>query len=59
MAVPVGPRRVTKVRQVATPAALLRQVGLQIGDEVYFEVRDDDRGAIRIVPASRAQVSSR
>lgn len=59
MAAPVGPRRVTKVRQVAIPAALLREAGLEIGDEIYFEISEEDRSVIRIVPAWRVKVEPR
>lgn len=56
MATPVGPRRVTKVRQVAIPATLLRDAGIEIGDEVYFEILGEDPSVIRIVPARRVRV---
>lgn len=58
MAVPVGPRRLTSVRQVAIPAALLAQVGLAIGSEVYFDVPEDDPTFIRIVPAGHVDDGS-
>lgn len=56
MAAPIGPRRLTKVRQVAIPAVLLGKVGLEIGDEVFFDVAMDDPFVIRIVPAARVVV---
>lgn len=59
MSVPVGPRRLTSVRQVAIPAALLARVGLAIGSQVYFEVPEDDPTFIRIVPAAHVSEMSR
>jgi len=44
---------VTSVYQVAVPASLLREVGLDKGSEVYFLVSDAEPNAICIVPASR------
>jgi bifunctional DNA-binding transcriptional regulator/antitoxin component of YhaV-PrlF toxin-antitoxin module len=56
---PIGPRRLTKVRQVAIPAVLLSKVGLSVGAEVYFDVSEDDPRAIRILPADRVEASRR
>lgn len=39
--------------QVAVPASLLREVGLDKGSEVYFLVSEAEPGAICIVPAER------
>ena len=57
MAVPVGPRRLTSVRQVAIPAALLAQVGLAVGSNVYFDVPEEDPTFIRLVPADRVNIT--
>ncbi|CAN5419515.1 hypothetical protein BH10PLA2_BH10PLA2_26650 [soil metagenome] len=46
-----GPRTLTKFRQVCVPLALLREVGLDSGDDVYFEL-STDRTGILITPAS-------
>jgi bifunctional DNA-binding transcriptional regulator/antitoxin component of YhaV-PrlF toxin-antitoxin module len=59
MAGPIGPRRLTKVRQVSIPAVLLARVGLSVGAEVYFDVLDDDPHVIRILPADRVGVTPR
>lgn len=57
MAVPIGPRRLTSVRQVAIPAVLLTRLGLEAGSEVYFDIPDEDPHAIRILPAIRVEVA--
>lgn len=59
MAGPIGPRRLTKVRQVAIPALLLGKVGLYVGAEVYFDIPEDDPHVIRILPADRVGVTRR
>jgi bifunctional DNA-binding transcriptional regulator/antitoxin component of YhaV-PrlF toxin-antitoxin module len=46
----VGPRKLTSVRQVSIPAQLLREVGLDKGDQVYFRL-SEDRSAIVLVLA--------
>ena len=53
---PIGPRRLTKVCQVAVPVVLLRRLGLDAGSEVYFDVPEDDPGAIRLLPADHVRV---
>lgn len=53
---PIGPRRLTKVRQVSIPVRLLREVGLEAGSEVYFAIAPDDSAAIRILPARLIKV---
>ena len=57
MAAPIGPRRLTRVRQVAIPAVLMQRLGLDVGSEVYFDIPDDDPHAIRILPANRVEVA--
>jgi antitoxin component of MazEF toxin-antitoxin module len=57
MAVPIGPRRLTSVRQVAIPAVLLNRLGLEAGSEVYFDIPDENPQAIRILPAERVEVT--
>jgi bifunctional DNA-binding transcriptional regulator/antitoxin component of YhaV-PrlF toxin-antitoxin module len=57
VAVPIGPRRLTKVRQVAIPAVLLQRLGLDVGSEVYFDIPDEDPHMIRILPAERVEVA--
>jgi bifunctional DNA-binding transcriptional regulator/antitoxin component of YhaV-PrlF toxin-antitoxin module len=46
----VGPRRLTSVRQVSIPAQLLREVGLDKGEQVYFRL-SEDRSTIVLIPA--------
>jgi antitoxin component of MazEF toxin-antitoxin module len=46
---PIGPRTITKVRQVAIPAKLMAEVGLDVGSEVYFSLNTDRR--IEVIPA--------
>jgi len=41
-----GPRTLTKFRQVCVPIALLRELGLEAGDDVYFELSSDRRGIL-------------
>ena len=48
-----GPRTLTKFRQVCIPIALLRELDLGAGDDVYFEL-SADRSAILIKPSSPA-----
>lgn len=47
----VGPRRITQVNQVAIPVILLRQLGLERGDLVYFEVSGDSPTELRVLSA--------
>lgn len=58
MAGPIGPRTVTKVRQVAIPAVLLESAGLGVGSQVYFRLSPDDSRVIEIVPADRVEVKA-
>jgi hypothetical protein len=55
---PVGPRRLTSVRQVALPAALLREVGLGPGEEVYFRLSETEPGTITVLPAAMVEVAA-
>lgn len=48
---PVGPRKLTSVRQVAIPARLLNQLNLGPGDEVYFALTDGEPRRIVIIPS--------
>lgn len=50
MALPIGPRRLTSVRQVAIPARLLRELRLKPGDEVYFSLVEGPPRRIVIIP---------
>lgn len=50
MRTPYGPHRLTAVRQVAIPAELLKAVGLEPGDRVYFVRSDRHPDVIEIVP---------
>jgi bifunctional DNA-binding transcriptional regulator/antitoxin component of YhaV-PrlF toxin-antitoxin module len=52
MATPIGPRKLTTVRQVAVPARLLRELGLVPGDEVYFSLSEGWPKRILIIPGS-------
>lgn len=52
---PVGPRRLTSVRQVAIPARLLNQLNLGPGDEVYFSLTDREPRRIVIIPSTDVQ----
>jgi bifunctional DNA-binding transcriptional regulator/antitoxin component of YhaV-PrlF toxin-antitoxin module len=45
-----GPRTLTSTRQVCIPVSLLRELGLESGDDVYFELARDGK-AILITPA--------
>lgn len=51
MAQPIGPRRLTSVRQVAIPARLLRELRLEPGDEVYFSLDEGPPRRIVIIPS--------
>jgi antitoxin component of MazEF toxin-antitoxin module len=44
---------------VSIPAALLRQVGLDVGSQVYFDLAEDEPGVIRVLPADHVKVSRR
>jgi bifunctional DNA-binding transcriptional regulator/antitoxin component of YhaV-PrlF toxin-antitoxin module len=46
-----GPRTLTRSRQVCIPVTLLRQLGLEEGDDVYFEMSPDG-AAILVRPAT-------
>jgi bifunctional DNA-binding transcriptional regulator/antitoxin component of YhaV-PrlF toxin-antitoxin module len=48
---PRGPVKITSVRQVAIPAELLRALGLEVGDSVYFQQSDHDPDILEIIPA--------
>lgn len=50
MAQPIGPRRLTSVRQVSIPARLLRELRLGPGDEVYFSLVEGPPRRIVIIP---------
>jgi len=52
MARPIGPRKLTTVRQVAIPARLLRELDLRPGDEVYFSITEGTPKRILIIPSS-------
>jgi bifunctional DNA-binding transcriptional regulator/antitoxin component of YhaV-PrlF toxin-antitoxin module len=51
MSTPYGPHKITKVRQVAIPAELLRAVGLDLGDEVHFRLSSHDPCVIEVIPS--------
>jgi bifunctional DNA-binding transcriptional regulator/antitoxin component of YhaV-PrlF toxin-antitoxin module len=48
---PYGPHKITRVRQVAIPSELLRAVGLELGDNIHFQLSDSDPHVIEIVPS--------
>jgi bifunctional DNA-binding transcriptional regulator/antitoxin component of YhaV-PrlF toxin-antitoxin module len=48
---PRGPIKITSVRQVAIPAELLRALGLEVGDSVYFRQSSHDPDLLEIIPA--------
>jgi bifunctional DNA-binding transcriptional regulator/antitoxin component of YhaV-PrlF toxin-antitoxin module len=48
---PRGPIKITSVRQVSIPAELLRALGLEVGDSVYFRQSDHDPDILEIIPA--------
>lgn len=47
---PRGPHKITSVRQVAIPAELLRAVGLEVGDSVYFRQSSHDPDILEMIP---------
>ena len=51
VSMPRGPIKITSVRQVAIPAELLRALGLEVGDNVYFRQSDHDPEILEIIPA--------
>lgn len=51
MTVPVGPHPISPKRQISLPAAVMKQVNLEPGDQVWFEVRDDAPRCILLMPA--------
>lgn len=51
VSMPRGPIKITSVRQVAIPAELLRALGLEVGDSVYFRRSDHDPDILEIIPA--------
>ena len=51
VSMPRGPIKITSVRQVAIPAELLRALGLEVGDCVYFRQSDHDPDVLEIIPA--------
>lgn len=53
-----GPRTITKVRQVAIPATLLRTCGIHAGDPVYFRLSTEVPGAILIIPRNDSSPNS-
>ncbi len=50
---PVGPRKLTKVRQVAIPARLLEELNLDAGSEVYFSMSETSPKRILIIPGDQ------
>lgn len=52
MATPIGPRRLTTVRQISIPARLLRELNLGPGDEVYFSLSESSPKRILIIPSA-------
>jgi bifunctional DNA-binding transcriptional regulator/antitoxin component of YhaV-PrlF toxin-antitoxin module len=48
---PRGPHKITSVRQVAIPAELLRALGLEVGDSVYFRQSSHDPDILEMIPA--------
>jgi bifunctional DNA-binding transcriptional regulator/antitoxin component of YhaV-PrlF toxin-antitoxin module len=52
VSMPRGPIRITSVRQVAIPAELLRALGLEVGDSVYFRQSDHDPDILEIIPGN-------
>ncbi len=48
--IPYGPHPISPKRQVSVPAEVLRNAGLQPGDQIYFEVQDDPPGCILLIP---------
>lgn len=51
VSMPRGPIKITSVRQVAIPAELMRVLGLEVGDSVYFRQSDHDPDILEIIPA--------
>jgi len=51
MGTPIGPRRITRVRQVAIPAKLMKEADLSIGDDIYLRLSGHHPNVIEIVPA--------
>ncbi len=47
---PYGPSKIPKTRQITLPAELLRQLNIEIGDEVYVCKAEDIEGALTVVP---------
>lgn len=54
----VGPRRITKVRQVAVPARLMASVGLDVGSEVYFAISESEPKRLVLLPASEVDAAA-
>ena len=50
-----GPRKVTQVYQVAVPARLLREAGLDKGSEVSFALSADDPTMICLFAAAKSE----
>jgi bifunctional DNA-binding transcriptional regulator/antitoxin component of YhaV-PrlF toxin-antitoxin module len=51
VSIPRGPHKITSVRQVAIPADLLRELGLDVGDSVYFRQSSHDPDVLELIPA--------
>lgn len=47
---PYGPSKIPKNRQITLPAELLKQVDIEIGDEVFVCKAEDIEGALTVVP---------
>lgn len=48
--VPVGPRKVGAKSQVSVPAELLDEIGIAVGDGLWFMVNPDRPGTLVVLP---------
>jgi bifunctional DNA-binding transcriptional regulator/antitoxin component of YhaV-PrlF toxin-antitoxin module len=51
MAMPYGPHKISKVRQVAIPAELLASVDLNTGDTIFFRSSPHDPEVLELLPS--------
>ena len=57
---PSGPRKVGAKNQVAVPGEMLKAIGVQVGEEVFFVLNPDRPGTILIMPrALMAEIFSK
>jgi len=48
--IPHGPKAISKSRQIALPAELMKRVGLEVGDQVYLAPHEQMSEAIVVLP---------